>query len=52
MHRRTLIVGTLGLALAKTLPAGGGEVVNFDRKAFTAAQEAGRPIVVFIHAPW
>ncbi len=52
MHRRTLIVGTLGLALAGTLPAGAGEVVTFDRQTFAAAQEAGRPIVVFVHAPW
>lgn len=52
MHRRTLIVGTLGLAFAGTLPAGAGGIVNFDRKAFAAAQEAGRSIVVFVHATW
>jgi hypothetical protein len=52
MHRRTFIVGTLGLALAGTLPSGAGEVVNFDRQAFAAAQKAGRSIVVFVHAPW
>ena len=52
MHRRTLIVGTLSFALAGTRPAGGGEVVTFDPKAFEAAQEAGQSIVLFVHAPW
>ncbi len=51
MHRRTLIVGTLSLALAGTRPAGAGQVVSFDRRAFAAAQEADRSIVVFVHAP-
>ncbi len=52
MHRRTLIVGTLSLAIAGAWPAGAGQVVSFDRTAFAAAQAAGRSIVVFVHAPW
>jgi hypothetical protein len=52
MHRRALIVGTLSLALTRTRPAGAGEVVTFGREAFAAAHAAGRPIVVFVHAPW
>jgi hypothetical protein len=54
MDRRTLIVATLALvALGGTaVPAPAGGVVNFDPKAFAAAQEAGEGIVVFVHASW
>jgi hypothetical protein len=52
MHRRTFIVGTLGLTFGITPPAGAAGLVTFDAKAFAAAQDAGRPIVVFVHAPW
>ena len=52
MHRRTLIVGALGLALAGTRSSSAGEVLMFDRARFSNAQQAGKPIVVFVHAPW
>lgn len=52
MHRRTLIFGGLGFALAGTGSSSAGEVIAFDRAAFAAAQQAGKPIVVFVHAPW
>ena len=54
MDRRTLLVASLAVvALGGTaVPAPAGDVVNFDPKAFAAAQEAGDSIVVFVHAPW
>ena len=52
MHRRTLIFGALGLALASTRSSSAGEVLTFDRAVFANAQRAGKPIVVFVHAPW
>ena len=52
MHRRMLIVGALGLALSGTRSSSAGEVLTFDRARFAAARQAGKPIVVFIHAPW
>jgi hypothetical protein len=54
MDRRTLIVVLLALVElgGVAVPAAAGDVVNFDPKAFAAAQEAGEGIVVFVHAPW
>ena len=51
MHRRTLVLGALGLALTGSSVAAAG-IRPFDRSAFIAAQGAGKSIVVFIHAPW
>jgi hypothetical protein len=53
MNRRTFIIASLASAAlgGAAVPAFGG-VVNFDPKAFAAAQEAGEGIVVFVHAPW
>jgi hypothetical protein len=52
MHRRTLILGAVGLALTGYCPSHAGEFVTFDREAFATAQRADKPIVVFVHAPW
>ena len=52
MHRRTLVLGALALAITGPPEARAAAVVPFDRSAFVAAQDAGKPIVVFIHAPW
>ena len=43
----TLVVGILAAssALAENAPA-------FDAKAFAAAQKAGKPILIAVHAPW
>jgi hypothetical protein len=41
-----LVVGVVAPGLA---PAA---VAPFDAKAFAEAQDAGRGIVVFVHAPW
>jgi hypothetical protein len=52
MHRRTLVLGALAFALGARSRASAGGILPFDRSAFVAAQEAGKPIVVFVHAPW
>jgi hypothetical protein len=52
LRRRTLILGAFSLALASPGASSAAEVVAFDRAAFTVAQQAGKPIVVFVHAPW
>ena len=53
MDRRSLIVASLVfLALGSATAPASGSVLNFDPKAFVAAQEAGEGIVVFVHAPW
>jgi hypothetical protein len=52
MHRRTLVLGTLSLALAGPSAVWAAGIRPFDRGAFIAAQDAGKSIVVFIHAPW
>jgi hypothetical protein len=52
MHRRALVLGALGLALAGSRRTWAAGIRPFDKNAFTAAQDAGKPIVVFVHAPW
>ena len=52
MLRRTLVLGALGLILTASPVAWAAGVRPFDRSAFVAAQDAGKPIVVFVHAPW
>ena len=52
MRRRTLVLGALGLALTGSPVAWSAGIRPFDRSAFIAAQDAGKPIVVFVHAPW
>jgi hypothetical protein len=54
MDRRILIVASLALVAlgGVAVPAPASDVINFDPKAFAAAQEAGEGIVVFVYAPW
>ena len=52
MHRRTLVLGALALALTGSPVAWAAGIRPFDKTAFTAAQDAGKPIVVFVHASW
>ncbi len=42
----------LVVALCAPSLAGAGEMVTYDRQAFTAAQDAGKSIVVFVTASW
>jgi hypothetical protein len=52
MHRRTLVLGAVGLVLIGSPVAWAAGIRPFDKTAFTAAQDAGKPIIVFVHAPW
>jgi hypothetical protein len=52
MHRRDVLLGAAGLLVACAAPLNAAEVKDFDAKAFAAAQEAGRSVVVSINAPW
>ena len=51
MNRRHLLTGTIALLMATPRRAAAA-VQPFDAKAFTAAQDAGSGIVVYVHAPW
>ena len=52
MHRRTLVLGAVALALAPSSASRAAGIQPFDKAAFTAAQDAGKSIVLFVHAPW
>jgi thioredoxin len=53
LNRRTLI-GTLAVATALTFAAVASAMSpqTFDDKAFAAAQDAGKPILLHVTAPW
>lgn len=50
-HRIAIAVLVLVVAISHPMLAPAA-VVPFDAKAFAEAQEAGRGVVVFVHAPW
>jgi hypothetical protein len=54
MHRRTILFAGIVLTVTAAVPAmtRASGVVEFDSRAFRAAQEAGAGIVLFVHAPW
>jgi thiol-disulfide isomerase/thioredoxin len=56
LNRRHLVVsftGALVLGAALTLsPLASAAPKTFDQKAFEAAQNAGKPILLHVHAPW
>jgi thioredoxin 1 len=53
MNRRHIVIGALVAALAlPALSLASAMTRNFDQKAFEAAQAAGKPILVEVHAPW
>jgi hypothetical protein len=54
MHRRTIVLAGVVLTATAAVPAmtRASGVVEFDSRAFRAAQEAGAGIVLFAHAPW
>lgn len=53
MIRRRILLTSLvaGAALAAT-PASAASEATFDAAAFAAAQQAGKPILVVVHADW
>jgi hypothetical protein len=52
MHRRTLVLGALAWAVTGWSMAAAAGIRPFDRSAFITAQDAGKSIIVFVHAPW
>ena len=52
MHRRAFVLGAIGFTLVGSCQASAAGIRPFDKNAFTAAQEAGQSIVVFVHASW
>ncbi len=52
MYRRTFGLAAVLGGLALFGPARAAEVMPFDPQAFAAAQAAGKPILVAIHASW
>ena len=50
--RRTVLAATLVCGAAFALPAQAADQANFTMKAFQAAQAAGKPVVVEVHADW
>lgn len=53
MQRRSLLAALLGgSAMMMAAPAGAAMEAKFDAAAFAAAQAAGKPILVAVHADW
>lgn len=57
MQTRRSILGTFSGALLvavtqNAVSAFGADADAFDAKAFSAAQQAGKPILIAVHAPW
>jgi hypothetical protein len=53
MHRRIAVLAVLALLLTLVLPGSvPAAAAPFSAKAFADAQNAGKSIVVFVHAPW
>ncbi len=54
MHRRVfvqIVAAAVATVIAGLRPAGAAEA-TFDQKAFDAAQAAGKPVIVAVHATW
>ena len=51
MHRRFLMLAAL-LSSAMLRPAWAADVTPYEQAAFAAAETAGKPILVAIHASW
>jgi len=49
---RSLLAGLVAVVLLGALPAAAAEWKDFDAKAFAAAQQAGKPILVDVFAAW
>ena len=53
MRRQLVSLVVLGLLLAVSAPVvAHADAAPFDTKAFAAAQDAGKSIVVHVHATW
>jgi thioredoxin 1 len=52
LSRRSVLFATVAASAALAAPVFATETETFDAAAFAAAQEAGKPIFVGIHASW
>jgi thioredoxin 1 len=53
MHsRRSVLFATVAAVSALAAPAFAAETKTFDPESFAAAEQAGKPILVAIHASW
>lgn len=52
LSRRSVVLAAIAASAAFTTPAAAMEPRAFDAKAFAAAQQAGKPILVAVHASW
>jgi thiol-disulfide isomerase/thioredoxin len=52
LSRRSVLFATLAASTALVAPAFATEIKTFDPASFAAAQKAGKPIFVAIHASW
>ena len=52
LSRRSILIATVVAATAGMSPAFATETRTFDSGSFAAAQKAGKPILVAIHASW
>jgi thioredoxin 1 len=52
LSRRSVLFATVTAISALAAPAFAAEMKTFDPDSFAAAQQAGKPILVAIHAPW
>jgi thioredoxin 1 len=52
LSRRSVLWATVATSAALVTPAFATETKTFDPQSFAAAQKAGRPILVGIHASW
>lgn len=52
LSRRSVLFATVAAGAALAAPAFAAETRTFDQESFAAAQKAGKPILVAIHASW
>ena len=52
LTRRSILGATLVAGILAASPAPAENAPAFDAKAFAAAQKAGKPILIAVHAPW
>lgn len=52
LSRRSVVFAAVAASAALIAPAFATEIRTFDLESFTAAQKAGKPILVAIHATW
>jgi thioredoxin 1 len=52
LSRRSVLLGAIAASAAAIAPASAAGPQPFDEAAFAAAQKAGKPIFIAIHASW